>query len=164
MKGRALVAGVGQPWMGDLAFGCHVVRRLRETGLPPGIDALDLSFGAVAALQVLQEAAYERAVFVSSRAAEHEKGRLHVRRPADLEEDDERVQARVADALMGCVSLDHLLALCQRFGALPPRTVVVEAEPESDLWDPELSPSLRALVPEAAAVALALAGEPDGGQ
>jgi hydrogenase maturation protease len=147
---RVLVAGVGQPWMRDLAFGCHVVRRLQSAGAPRGIDVLDLSFGAVAAVQSLRDQTYRRAVFVTARAAGRLPGRLFERRGKPLPCRPDEVQARIADALMGSVSLDTLLVVWSHFGALPPEVTVIEVEPTDETWGPDLSPQVDRLVERAA--------------
>jgi hydrogenase maturation protease len=41
VSGRILVAGVGNIFRGDDAFGCEVVRRLAERPLPPGVRVAD---------------------------------------------------------------------------------------------------------------------------
>ena len=151
---RALIAGVGQPWMRDLAFGCHVVRRLRDTGRPRGVDVLDLSFGAVAAVQLLRDQPYRRAVFVTARAGGRRRGRLYERRECAVARGPEEVQAHIADALMGSVSLETLLIVWTHFGTLPAEVRVIEVEPADETWGPDLSPAVDRLVERAAGRAI----------
>ena len=65
MKPRLLIAGIGNVFLGDDAFGVHVVRRLAERALPDsvcvrdyGIRGLDLAFAL--------SAGYEGAVLVDA--------------------------------------------------------------------------------------------------
>ena len=151
---RVLIAGVGQPWMRDLAFGCHVVRRLQGAGAPTEVDVLDLSFGAVAAVQLLRDQTYRRAVFVTARAAGRAPGRLYERRSEAAACPPDEVQARIGDALMGSVSLDTLLVVWGHFGPFPSEVRVIEVEPADETWGPDLSPQVDRLVERAARRAL----------
>lgn len=161
---RVLIAGVGQPWMRDLAFGCHVVRRLQGVDAPSGIDVLDLSFGAVAAVQLLRDQPYRRAVFVTARAGGRPPGRLYERQGKTLPLRADEVQARIADALMGSVSLDTLLVVWSHFGAFPPEVRVIEVEPTDESWGPDLSPQVDRLVERAARRAVQAARRSRRGQ
>ncbi|HET7625000.1 MAG TPA: hydrogenase maturation protease, partial [Verrucomicrobiae bacterium] len=38
---RILVAGIGNIFFGDDAFGCEVIRELAKHGLPDGVEAID---------------------------------------------------------------------------------------------------------------------------
>lgn len=153
--GRALIAAVGQPWMRDLAFGSHVVRRLHEQTLPTDVDAHDLSFSPIAAVQMIEDGRYDRAVFVTANAEGRAPGRIYERAVEVPPVSREELHARIGDSVMGCVSLETLLIICDVRGILPPGSTIVDVEPEDEGWGPELSDSVAPLVGEAARLALA---------
>ena len=157
MKSPSLIAAVGQPWMRDLAFGCHVVRRLEGERLPAGLEVRDLSFGPIAAFQAIREGGYRRIVFVTSRAAGRTRGRLYRVRPSRRRVPAAEIHARIGDSVMGCISLENLVVLCRHYRALPREVTVIEAEPEEDGWGPELSPGVEPLVAPAARLAMSSA-------
>lgn len=152
---RKLVAAVGQPWMRDLAFGSHVVEHLLSRGgLPPAVDAIDMSFGPITAFQMIQDGAYGQIVFVTARASGRARGTIYesaVELPAITPAE---LQLRIGDCVMGCISLESLLYLCRRYETLPNDSAIVDIEPEDDTWGPELSDSVAPLVEPAARLAL----------
>lgn len=153
--GRALIAAVGQPWMRDLAFGSHVVRRLQERLLPPDVDAEDLSFSPIAAVQLIEDGRYDRAVFITANAEGRRSCEIY-ERPAHVRRvSPEELHARIGDSVMGCVSLETLLIICEARGILPADSTIIDIEPEDEGWGPELSDGAASQVDEAARIALA---------
>lgn len=152
---RALIAAVGQPWMRDLAFGSHVVRSLQEKMLPPDIDAQDLSFSPITALQMIEDGHYDRAVFVTASTEGRRTGEIYEEPVQVRRVSRDELHARIGDSVMGCVSLETLLIICEARGILPPGSSVIAVEPEDEGWGPELSDGVASLVDEAARRALA---------
>lgn len=152
---RALIAAVGQPWMRDLAFGSHVVRCLEQQPLPPGVDARDLSFSPITAVQMIEDGHYDRAVFVTANPEGRRTGAIYEHPVQVPPVSREELHARIGDSVMGCVSLETLLIICHARGILPPGSTVIDVEPEDDGWGPELSDGVAPLVGEAARLALA---------
>ena len=147
--GSAIVAGIGHAWLGDEAFGLKVVAALRARGVPPHVELADWSFGTIAAFQRLCEGRYASAVFVASAARERPTGVLYKHRAEDPLPPVAEIHGRIADCVMGLVNLDNLLVIGRYYGVLPPRVMVVEAEPVDCGWGDQLSPALADLVPRA---------------
>ena len=153
---RSLIAGIGQPWMRDLAFGSHVVRFLASrSGI--GASVLDLSFSPIAACQLIEDGAYRRVVFVTSRAAGRPRGIVYEATAYDPVTDSGRIHAHIGDAVMGSVSLETLLVVGRYRGLFPEPPAIIEIEPEDETWGPDLSEAAQALVEPAATLALARA-------
>ncbi|MDQ6799570.1 MAG: hypothetical protein M3041_01900 [Acidobacteriota bacterium] len=123
-----------------------------------GVTALDLSFSPIAASQLIAEGLYARVVFVTSRAAGRERGVIYERPMRYSSPTAEEVHAHIGDAVMGCVSLETLLVLCEFHHLLPEQTTIIDVEPEDQMWGPDLSPALQKLVQPAADLALRHAG------
>lgn len=124
-----LVGGVGQLYQGDLDLGRVAVERLASENLGDDVLVEELSYGAVAVAQRLEDLRPTRLVLVGAEERGREPGTVtcmpaavHVLTPAD-------VQGAVADAVTGYVGLDLVVAVAHGLGALPADTVVVEVEP-----------------------------------
>ena len=132
---RTLLAGVGYRNLRDLSAGNAVVDALAGLAWPTGVDVEDLSYGPMDAIFRLREACFERLVVVGAVArAGRVPGASYRRRWEYTPEPPELVQARVAEAVTGVISLDNLLVICAHFEALPPDVTVIEIEPEDDGW------------------------------
>ena len=149
-SGRGLIAGVGQPWMRDLAFGSHVIRHLKSVRRPETVDVLDLSFNPITGCQMIEDGRYSTIVFVTARAAGRAHGAVYEVAPDRRPLPTEAVHAHVGDAVMGSVSLDTLLVLCRFRALLPESATVLEVEPVDESWGPDLTPAVQALVGPAA--------------
>lgn len=150
-SGTALVATLGHAWLRDQAFGMEVLRRLRDEGVPPGVELTDWSFGTITAFQKLSARRFDRAVFLSGTARGRPPGTLHRFSPPPELPPPEEIHARVADSVMGMVSVDNLVILGRYYGALPEHVVLIEAEPVDEGWGDRLSPAVERLVTPAAA-------------
>lgn len=142
---RILVAGVGYQNLRDMSVGPLLVERLRRREWPPGVQIEDLSLGAIAALHYLQlHPPFDAALFVGGESCpERTAAPGTIRRytwsvPPGVGEDD--IQAAVAEAVTGVISLPAMLLVVGHFGSLPARTRVIEIEPRDVAWGPEISP------------------------
>ena len=151
-----LVGGVSQQSQGDLDVGRVVAERLKaELAGDPDVRVEDLSFGAVAASQLLEELRPEALVLVGAveRAAGRVPGTVEVktvdRWDAVAADADLGAQGAVADAVAGYVGIDLLVEVAAGLGALPPTTVVVEVEPAATASGQHLSPEVEAALPQA---------------
>lgn len=150
---RVLVAGVGYQNLRDMSVGPIMAERLSALDWPEGVQVEDLSFGAVHVLHWFQQSeSFDAAVFVTAAARGREPGSVHRFAWSAPDVPAEEVQAGVAEAVTGVISLDTLLTVVGYFGALPPRVLVVEVEPRDDSWGPELSPPVEAALDEVADV------------
>jgi hydrogenase maturation protease len=147
---HVLIAGVGYQFLRDLSVGPVLVPELQRLDWPAGIEIDDWSFGPIAVVQRLeaQPKAYDRIVFVSAVERGREPGRVYCYRWQGELPDAEEIQKRVGEAVMGVISLDNLLVVCQHFGVLPADVVVVEVEPADTGWGADFTPSIQAALSE----------------
>jgi hydrogenase maturation protease len=145
---RVLVAAFGHAWLKDYAFGMKVLELVRNDA-PAHVELVDWSFGTVAAFQKLAAASYGRAIFVSGTARGRTPGTLHRFTPGEPPTPAE-LHARIADAVMGVVDVDTLIAMSRYYGSLPEDVVLIEAEPVDGTWGADLSPALTPLLDAAA--------------
>ncbi|HEV2123230.1 MAG TPA: hydrogenase maturation protease, partial [Chloroflexota bacterium] len=143
---RVLIAGVGYTNLRDMSLGPLLLEHLQADSWPPGleVDVLDASFGAVNVALDLQarneERPYERVVVVGATNRGRTPGTITRFRWDGILPHPGLIQAHVAEAVTGVISLDGLLFVCQQFGALPDEVVVVEIEPADESSGPGLSP------------------------
>ncbi|MDP9443094.1 MAG: hypothetical protein M3P83_01565 [Actinomycetota bacterium] len=148
---RVLVGGVGYRWFGDGSFALLASDALSGLDWPPGVDVLDLAYGALHVAMDLADAdpPYERAVLIGASERGREPGRLYRFDCGTGVPDPQDVQDRMYEAGAGVVDLDHLLVIGRHFGALPDDVVAVELEPVPGTTGDELSAAARALLPRA---------------
>ena len=153
---RVLVAGVGYTNLRDMSVGPALAERLAAETWPDGVDVFDLGIGAVAAVHHLAaaqaEGAYDRAVLFGAAQRGRRPGSVTCYLWDSVLPGVEAIQAQVAEAVTGAVSLEALLVVGRQFGALPERVVVVEIEPEDESWGPDFSPAVEEAVTTAMAV------------
>lgn len=123
------VGGVSELFQGDLDLGRLAVARLWDDHPSANVLVEDLHYGAVAVAQRLAEVRPDVLVLVGAVGRGRPPGTV-VRRRVDVREvSPENLQLAVADAVVGYVHVDLVVDVATGFGALPPRTVVVEVEP-----------------------------------
>jgi hydrogenase maturation protease len=133
---RTLIGGVGYENLRDGSVGPVVIAELGAEGWPAEVELEDLSYGPIAVMQRLQDAdpRFDRLVLVSAVRRGRRPGTVTAYAwngtlPAEVE-----IQARVAEAVTGVISLDNLLIVAGFFEALPQEVQVVEVEPEDEGW------------------------------
>lgn len=147
---HVLIAGVGYPFLRDLSVGPVLVTELRELDWPAGIEVDDWSFNPIAIVQRMEArtTAYDRIVIVSGVERGREPGHVYrYRWHGDLPAAEE-IQERIGEAVMGVISLDNLLVVCQHFQVLPADVIVVEVEPEDTGWGAGFTPRIEAALSE----------------
>jgi hydrogenase maturation protease len=154
---RVLVAGIGNVFLGDDAFGVEVVRRLATRALPPGVDVVEFGIRGMDLVYALGDG-YDAALLVDAAQRGEPPGTLSVIEPGD----DEAWAAPLEGHAMDPV---RVLALARRLGSVPARTLVVACEPHA-IVDPEsgdvvaeLSPPVAAAVEPAATLVASLAAD-----
>lgn len=144
---RVLIGGVGYTNLRDRSFGPLMVERLARQAWPPDVVLEDLSYGPIDVLFKLQAEPrpFRLGVFIGAVARGRPPGTVerylwnHPTPAAD------ELQARIAEAITGVVSLENLLHILTHFGALPRRTVAIEVEPAAEeAWGAALSPPVYA--------------------
>jgi hypothetical protein len=139
-----LVAGVAELYQGDLDLGRLAVERLGAEPLGDDVVVEEMSYGAVAACQRLEELGPEVLVLVAAHPRDRAPGAVDRREvgPADLP--PEQLQVAVGDAVTGYVTIDLLIEVATALGALPPRVIAFEVEPASVRPAEELTPQAQA--------------------
>jgi hydrogenase maturation protease len=146
---RTLVAGVGYSNLRDGSVGPTLIAELAREPWPPNVTMEDLSYGPIAVMQRLQEASpcFERLVLVSAVRRGRRAGAVTIAPWSGALPDATEIQARVAEAVTGVISLDNLLIVAGFFDALPGDVVVIEVEPEDEGWGEAFSPAIEATWP-----------------
>jgi len=154
---RVLVGGVGYTNLRDRSVGPLLIERLQARSWPDDVVIEDVSYGPIDVLFKLQAepGGYRQAVFVGAVARGRPAGtiaRFRWQAPAPSVDD---LQARIAEAVTGVVSLENLLHILAHFGALPAQTTVIEVEPEAEEgWGPDLSEAAGAALDRVEALIL----------
>jgi hydrogenase maturation protease len=143
---RVLVAGIGNIFMGDDAFGVEVARRLAERPLPAGVEVGDFGIRGIDLMYALGEG-YDAAVFVDAVPRGEPPGTLSVIEPK-LEEGEATIDAHGMDPV-------KVLSLARQVGSVPERILVVGCEPgvrmtgDEEEVVGELSEPVRAAIDDA---------------
>jgi hydrogenase maturation protease len=153
MKNRILVAGVGNIFLGDDAFGVEVVQRLRHCSLPEHVTVTDFGVRSYDLAYALMEK-WDLVILVDALPRGGEPGRLYTLEPDISATWD---AALTPDAhTMNPVSV---LQLVHALGGQISRMLVVGCEPETIEPDPGGTFGLSAPVRAAAAEAVKLIQE-----
>ena len=147
---RVLVAGVGYQFLRDLSFGPVVIERLRKQAWPSGVEIEDLSYGPIAILHNLEaRPPYDRIVLIAGVKRGRSPGQVAVYRwDGRLPDTEEEIQARIAEAGSGVISVDNLLVVLTWFRRLPKELVVIEVEGAHEEWGEGFSPEVERAIPE----------------
>ena len=140
---RILVAGIGNAWLQDDAFGSEVVRRLSELELPDGVTVLDFGTGGLDLAYELMRG-YDALLLVDVSKQGGEPGTLYVIDPRDEEitpiDDGEVVNPHAMDP-------QTVLRFIKTVGGSPGKVTVVACEPaEVEQMGLGLSPEVEAAV------------------
>jgi len=149
LTARILIAGVGYRNLRDMSLGPVLMDQLEEEPWPHGVEVEDLSYGPVPVMHRLDERGpYDRILFVAGVCRHRQPGGVYCYRWGHPLTDPEEVQARVAEAVTGVISLDNLLIIATYFGKLPRDVIVIEVEPADDGWGEGLTPEVETAVPK----------------
>jgi hydrogenase maturation protease len=146
VTGRTLVAGVGNVFLGDDAFGVEVVRLLAELPSPPGVQVRDFGIRGVHLVYELLNGC-DLFVLVDAAARGERPGTVTVLE-ADLPEPS---PAAVTQPVMDAHSLtpDGIFAMLSALGGHPGRSLVVACEPADVSPGMGLSGPVREALPHA---------------
>jgi hydrogenase maturation protease len=146
VTGRTLVAGVGNVFLGDDAFGVEVVRLLAGRPVPPGVQVRDFGIRGVHLVYELLDGC-DLFVLVDAAARGDEPGTVTVLE-ADLPEPSPDA---VAQPVMDAHSLtpDSIFAMLSALGGHPGRSLVVACEPADVSPGMGLSGPVREALPHA---------------
>jgi len=130
--GRVLVAGIGNIFLGDDAFGVEVVGRLRDAVLPPGVDVSDYGIRGMHLAYDLLDGRHDVLVLVDALPLDEPPGTLAV---LQVDLDDPGWTLRPADALEAPAADGHgmdpesVLRLLRSLGGSVGRVLVVGCQP-----------------------------------
>ena len=143
MTGRTLVAGVGNVFQRDDAFGVEVIRLLVDRPRPTGVDIADFGIRGV---HLVYELLNGCDLFVLVDAAQRgcEPGTITV---LEVEPGDTAPGAAVMDA--HGLAPDQVFAMLASMGSRPGRSLVVACEPADVSAGMGLSDQVRAALPRA---------------
>lgn len=145
---RVLVAGVGYRLLRDLSFGPLLMDRLARERWPEGVEIEDLSYGPVGVMHNLDSREpYDRIVLVGGVRRGRRAGEVLRYGWKRHLPDAEEIQARVAEAITGVISLDNLLIIATYFDKLPRDVIVIEVEAADEDWGEEFSPEVERAIP-----------------
>ena len=123
---QILVAGVGNAWLQDDAFGGECARRLEARGVPAGVTVMDFGTGGLdLAYEVMR--GYDGLVLIDVSRQGGEPGTLYV-----MEPDEEDIAAGIEDGeLLDPHGMDPqtVLRFVRAVGGWPGKVVVIACEP-----------------------------------
>ena len=146
MSRRALVAGIGNVFLGDDGFGVEVATRLSSAVLPDGVRVLDAGIRARDLAYELVDGGYETAILVDAVARGGAPGTVYVIEP-DAESIERAASAAVPDG--HAMNPESTLVLVRALGGMPTRILIVGCEPANLEEGIGLSQPVAAAVDEA---------------
>ena len=151
--GRTLVAGVGNVFQGDDAFGVEVVRLLAEHPMPAGVELRDFGIRGVHLVYELLNGC-DLFVLIDAAPRGEAPGTVSVLEVELPEPDPSR---SIIDA--HSLAPDDIFALLATLGGHPGRSLVVACEPADVDPGMGLSEPVEQAVPHAARAVLAILAE-----
>jgi hydrogenase maturation protease len=152
MRARILVAGIGNIFLGDDAFGVEVVGRMVERTWPENVEVIDFGIrGFDLTMALLQD--LDLVILVDAAPRGGAPGTLYVIEP----DPDEPYDPAAGELMLDPHSLDpvRVLRFAKSMGGNPGRVLVVGCEPETvgsdDDWEvtPGLSEPVRQAIDKA---------------
>jgi hydrogenase maturation protease len=151
-RARILIAGIGNIFWGDDAFGSEVARRLAGRSLPEGVRVVDFGIrGLDLAYALLDE--YDATILVDTVSRGCTPGTLYVIEPNTPDPTTEDTALLIEPHAMDPLKV---LRLARAMGGPPGRPILVGCEPETLGSDLEPVKGLSAMVQEAIEPAIQL--------
>ena len=126
LEKQILVAGVGNAWLQDDAFGGEVARRLEREGVPSGVTVMDFgTSGLDLAYEVMR--GYDALILIDISRQGGEPGTLYV-----MEPDEADIAAGIEDGEMldpHGMDPQTVLRFVRAVGGWPGKVVVIACEP-----------------------------------
>ena len=161
---RVLIAGIGNIFLGDDAFGVKVAQRLRRETLPDGVAVVDFGIRGLDLTYALLDEAYESVILVDAVPRGGAPGTLYVIEPGEADLDDP-APSDPGEVLIDTHNMDpaKVLRLVGAMGGNLRRIVLVGCEPQPCDSYEEMAGGLSAPVSnalnEAVDLVLSLAAE-----
>jgi hydrogenase maturation protease len=123
---QVLVAGIGNAWMKDDAFGGEVAARLQARGLPSGVSVFDFGTGGLnLAYEVMR--GYDALILVDISRQGGEPGTLYVMEPDENSVDPSLDNGEIIDP--HGMDPQTVLRFVKGVGGWPGKVVVIACEP-----------------------------------
>lgn len=151
-QSSVLIAGIGNIFLGDDAFGCEVIKRLNERAWPENVRVVDFGIRGFDLAYALLEG-YDITILIDATPRGELPGTLYTIEP-DLNELETHDEAAMAVETHGMNPL-KVLSMVKSMGGQFKKLLLVGCEPET--FGPEeglmgLSERVEAAVPEAAKI------------
>lgn len=160
MKGRVLIACVGNVFLGDDGFGVEVARRLGQQPMPDGVKLGDYGTGGMHLAYDMADG-YETTILVDAAPRGGEPGTVTV---IEVDPAEHPNPAAALGALQGSMLFDGhgmqpdvVFGILDMLGGKAGRILVVGCEPASVDYGMELSEPVAAAVDEAVRIVMDLA-------
>jgi len=125
-KKRIVVAGVGNVFMQDDAFGVEVVKRLLDKGPREGVEIYDVGIGGLKLAYDLLRG-YDGLIMIDASKRGGKPGTLYVIEPKEEEINSDLQQGGAIDPHGGDPAM--VLRFVKALGAWPPKVLIVGCEP-----------------------------------
>ena len=136
---KTLVVGMGNLLLGDDGVGVHAVRRLAQSGLPPGVEAVDIGTNSYDLLDCLCESA--KLIVIDAMEGGREPGTIY-RVPLE-----ELRLLRKGDIVSSHqIHFREAVEMARMMG-YSPQITVIGVEPKRLDWGTELSPEVEQRMP-----------------
>jgi hydrogenase maturation protease len=147
-----LVAGIGNIFLGDDAFGSEVARCMQQRRLPPNVVVKDFGIRAVDLLYALMDK-YDRVIIVDAAPRGGDPGTIYLIEPAEKDFASRKAPGEGLALDPHSMNPMHVLALSRSMGAEIKNVRIVGCEPEtlvpSDSETIGLSTRVSAAIPRA---------------
>lgn len=153
-RGRVMVAGIGNVFLGDDGFGVEVVNRMDRAMLPPDVDVTDVGIRGVHLAYELLDGRHRTLILVDALPLDEPPGTLAVLEVPEAAEDDEPVTVDAHG-----MTPQAVLSALHNLGGRVDRVLVVGCQPASLTQGMSLSEPVGAAVEEAVRIVTSLAIE-----
>lgn len=142
MSGQILIAGIGNIFFGDDAFGVHVAQRLASVTLPRRVTAVDYGIRGMHLAYEMLDGDYDTTIMVDAFPRRGTPGTLYL-----IEADPAACDGTAVDA--HGMTPQAVLSLLLQLGGVPGRVLVLGCEPQLVEEGIGLSEPVTAAVDEA---------------
>jgi hydrogenase maturation protease len=146
---RILIAGVGNIFMADDAFGCEVAKRLSQRAMPAGVRVVDFGIRSLDLTYAMLEG-YDAVILIDAAPRGRAPGTLYVIEPSAPESND--------NVMLDGHGMDvvKVMQAATAMGAKVGQVLLVGCEPTprdagAD-WEMNISPPVQAALEEAVAI------------
>lgn len=137
---KILVLGVGNLLMKDEGVGVQVAQEMMKLDLPANVEVVDGGTASLDMFHIIGEA--DRLIVIDALQGGHEPGAVYRVRPEDL-----TIPRPEFNISLHQSNLIETLLMIAEIGRRPP-TIIIGVEPKEIVWDLELSPEIKARIPQ----------------